>query len=44
MTKEYMTPESFSMEIHAEGILCESENKSEASNDNFGFDKDYDIL
>lgn len=44
MTKEYMTPESFSMEIHAEGILCESGNKTETSNENFGFDKDYDIL
>ena len=44
MTKEYMTPESFSMEIHAEGILCESGSKAEASNENFGFDKDYDIL
>ena len=44
MTKEYMTPESFSMEIHAECILCESGNKTEASNENFGFDKDYDIL
>lgn len=40
-----MTPENaFSMEIHAEGILCESGNKTEASNENFGFDKDYDIL
>ena len=44
MKKEYTTPESISIEMYAEGILCESGAKSEASNSDFGFDKDYDIL